>query len=151
VATVYDPYLPFSAVAGVGSFNGSFVGDKLNNTAGAITYQVLVYAHNFVINSQFSITASSVSCSARCDSYILPGALWSLDPAPPDDSLSDAIVTIYNAPAIQMDFMEGLGNGDEFDLSGPDCTLYGENGNQVGIIFCLGKSKVYNGSIIAGE
>jgi hypothetical protein len=133
VAIVYDPFLPFTAAAGVGPFNGSFVGNKLNNTAGAITYQ-----------------ASPVSCSAGCDSYIFPGALWSLNATPPDSPLTDAVVTIYNAPAIQMDFMEGLCDGDEFNLLGPDCTLYGENGNAVGIVFCLAKSKAHDGSIITG-
>jgi hypothetical protein len=150
VAIVYDPFLTFTAIAGVGPFNGSFVGNELNNTAGAITYQVLVYAYNFVTNSQFSIMASPVSCSAGCDSYIFPGALWSLNSTPPDSPVSDTVVTIYNAPAIQMDFTEGLSDGDEFSLSGPDCTLYGEDGNAVGIIFCLAKSKAHAGSIIAG-
>jgi hypothetical protein len=151
VTTVYDPFQPFTAVAGVGPFNGSFVGERLNNTGGTITYQVLVYAYNFVTNSQFSVTASAVSCPTPCDSYILPGALWSLDRAPPGNPSTDALVTIYNAPAIQMDFMEGLRGSDEFDLAGPDCTLYGENGNEVGIIFCLAKSKAYDARIIAGE
>src|SRR5436309_14373191 len=64
VAVVYDPFLTFPAVAGVGPFNGSFVEHQLNNTAGAITYQVLVYAYDFVTNSQFSVMASPVSCSA---------------------------------------------------------------------------------------
>jgi hypothetical protein len=150
VAIVYDPFLPFTAVAGVGPFNGSFVRNKLNNTAGAITYQALVHAYDFVTNSQFSVMASPVSCSAGCDSYIFPGALWSLNVTPPDSPLAGAVVTIYNAPAIQMDFMEGLSDGDEFNFLGPDCTLYGENGNAVGIIFCLAKSKVHDGSIITG-
>ena len=91
-----------------------------------------------------------MSCSAGCDSYIFPGALWSLDRTPPDNPVPDAVVTIYNAPAIQMDFMEGLSDDDEFNLLGPDCSLYGENGNEVGIIFCLAKSKAHVGSIIAG-
>jgi hypothetical protein len=151
VTTVYDPFHPFNGVAGVGPFNGSFIGDTLNNTGGAITYQVLVYAYNFVTNSQFSVTASGVSCPATCDSYILPGALWSLDRAPPGNPSTDAIVTIYNAPAIQMDFMQDVSGVDEFHLKGPDCTLYGENGNEVGIIFCLAKSKLYDGWITAGE
>jgi hypothetical protein len=150
VAIVYDPFLTFTAVAGVGPFNGSFVGNELSNTAGAITYQVLVYAYDFVTNSQFSVMTSPVSCSAGCDSYIFPGALWSLNLTPPDSALSNTVVTIYNAPAIQMDFAEGLSDGDEFNLSGPDCTLYGENGNVVGIIFCLAKSKAHDGSITAG-
>lgn len=92
--------------------------------------------------------AAPISCSTECDSYIFPGAIWSLDPEP---SPGDEIITIYHAPAVQMDFMEGLHIGDEFDLSGPDCTLYGENVNLVGIIFCLAKSKVLNRWIRAGE
>jgi hypothetical protein len=150
VAMVYDPFLTFPAVAGVGPFNGSFVEYELNNTAGAITYQVLVYAYNFVTNSQFSVMASPVSCSTGCDSYIFPGALWSLNRTPPAIPQTDAVVTIYDAPAIQMDFTDGLSGGDEFDLLGSDCTLYGENGNAVGIIFCLAKSRAHDRSIIAG-
>lgn len=149
VATVYDPVLTFNATAGAGSFNGSFVTTALERVNGTITYQALAYAYNFVTNNQFSIMASPVSCFGGCDSYIFPGALWSLNPAPPDNSPPDAVVKIYSSPAIQMDFMKDLSDGDTF--SEQDCTVYGENGSSIGIKFCLAKSEVYSGSIIAGE
>lgn len=149
MATVYDPFLTFNATAGAGSFNGSFVGAVLDRVDGTITYQSLTYAYNFVTNNQFSIMASPVFCSVGCDSYIFPGALWSLNPAPPDDTPPDAIVKIHSSPAIQMDFRKDLSDGDTF--SEQDCTVYGENGSSIGITFCLAKSEVYNGSIIAGE
>jgi hypothetical protein len=149
VATVYDPFLTFHATAGAGSFNGSFVGAVLDRVNGTITYQALAYAYTFVTNNQFSIMASPVACSGACDSYIFPGALWSLSPAPPDNSSAEAVVKINSSPAIQMDFRKDLSDGDTF--SEQDCTVYGENGSSIGITFCLAKSEVYNGSIIAGE
>jgi hypothetical protein len=149
VVTVYDPFLTFNATAGAGTFNGSLVGPVLGRVNGSITYQALAYASSFVTNNEFSIMASPVSCSGECDSYIFPGALWSLNPAPPDDSPPDAIVKIHSAPAIQMDFMKGLTDGDTF--SEQDCTVYGGNSSRIGIKFCLAQSEVYHGSIIAGE
>ena len=149
MATVYDPFLTFNATAGAGSFNGTFVRAVLDSVNGTITYQALAYASNFLTNNQFSIMASPVSCSGGCDSYIFPGALWSLNPAPPDDSPPDAIVKIHSSPAVQMDFVKDLTDGDTF--SEQDCTVYGDNSSKIWIKFCLAKSEVYHGSIIAGE
>ncbi|KAH0834433.1 hypothetical protein FOPE_03614 [Fonsecaea pedrosoi] len=148
VATVYDPYYTFSATAGVGLFNGSLARQMIGTFHGTITYQVLAYSYNFVTNTQFSVRSPPVACSGHCDSYIFPGALWSLQPPFPRDAPLDAVVNIGVSPAIQLDFMRGLGIGDTF--SPQDCTVYHENGVRYGLMVCLAKSKLHPESTIAG-
>jgi hypothetical protein len=149
VATVYDPILTFNVTAGAGSFNGSFVKPTLQNVGGRISYWILASAYDFIMNPQFSVMASPVSCSGGCDSYIFPGAVWSMNPAVPDDAPANSMVTIYNSPASQMEFRKGLSDGDRF--SEQDCTVYGESTGPIGAEFCLARSQAYEGSIIAGE
>ncbi|KIW81980.1 hypothetical protein Z517_05006 [Fonsecaea pedrosoi CBS 271.37] len=148
VATVYDPYYTFSATAGVGLFNGSLARQMIGTFHGTITYQVLAYSYNFVTNTQFSVRSPPVACSGHCDSYIFPGALWSLQPPFPRNAPLDAVVNIGVSPAIQLDFMRGLGIGDTF--SPQDCTVYHENGVRYGLMVCLAKSKLHPESTIAG-
>jgi hypothetical protein len=66
----------------------------------------------------------------------------------PDSNLPvDSVVSIKNAPAMRVDFAEGLSSDDNF-FSTADCTVYGENNTVVK--FCLANSNVYQGSLKAG-
>lgn len=61
---------------------------------------------------------------------------------------ADSVVSIEDAPAMRIDFTEGLSSDDNF-FSAADCTLYGED--PVAVMFCLGDSNIQQGSLKAGR
>ncbi|EXJ60641.1 hypothetical protein A1O7_04794 [Cladophialophora yegresii CBS 114405] len=148
VSTVYDAFYTSSVTAGAAVFDGSFAKAMVAAFNGSITYQILAFSNTFVTNTQFSVRSTPVSCAAQYDSYIFPGAMWSLNVTLPANSSDETVVKIENSPAIQIDFNQSIANGDSFLPH--DCTVYGEDGSNVGIELCLAKSKVSSGWMIAG-
>lgn len=58
-----------------------------------------------------------------------------------------SVISIESAPAMRIDFAEGLSSGDNF-FSSADCGVFGEN--RVGLQFCLTDSTVHHESLKAG-
>ena len=82
-----------------------------------------------------------------CDSYLFPGSIYLMWPQLNSNVPVSSVVSIENAPAMRIDFAEGLSSDDNF-FSAADCTLYGDD--PVAVKFCLGDSNVQHGSLKAG-
>ncbi|OCT52480.1 hypothetical protein CLCR_09860 [Cladophialophora carrionii] len=148
VSTVYDAFSTWPVTAGAAPFDTSLAHERVAAYNGNITYQNLAFSNTFVTNSQFSIGSTPISCPGHCDSYILPGAVWSLNMTLPANSSDNTVVKIETSPAVQIDFFRGVDSADCLLPHG--CTVYDENGSKIGIELCLAKSKVHEGSIFAG-
>lgn len=58
-----------------------------------------------------------------------------------------SVISIESAPAMRIDFAEGLSSQDNF-FSSADCAVFGKN--QVGLQFCLSDSTIHHESVKAG-
>jgi hypothetical protein len=61
----------------------------------------------------------------------------------PDDS----VISIQGAPAMRIDFAEGLSSRDNF-FSSAECAVFGKG--RVGLQFCLSESTIHHESLKAG-
>jgi hypothetical protein len=148
VSTVYDAFSVSPVTVGAAPFDGSFAQQTVPGFDGNITYHNLAFSNTFVTNTQFSIRSTPITCPGLCDSYIFPGAVWSLNITLPTNSSDDTVVKIGRSPAIQLDFVQNVDSGDAFLPH--ECIAYGERGSKIGIELCLTRSKVHKGSIVAG-
>ncbi|KAI2475342.1 hypothetical protein Ptr902_13265 [Pyrenophora tritici-repentis] len=149
--TSYYPTNSFEVLAGTGSFNRSLVLPLIRTVKDAIPYLAITASYSFINDPQFSVSLEPSSCVGHitpCDSYCFPGGIYLMWPQLNNSSLPvDSVVSIKNAPAMRMDFAEGLSSDDNFFLEA-DCIVYG--GNNTVVKFCLAKSNVYQGSLKAG-
>ena len=151
VVTAYDHKDTFHVTAGTGPFNGSFVEPFLQSIDNVVPYWALASTYNFVTNPVFSISSRPINCPKRgtqCDSYLFPGGTYLMYPQPSPQPPADSTIMIYNAPGTQIDFSQGLDVSNQF-LS-EDCIVYGNENSIVAVDFCLAKSQVSEGSVLAG-
>ncbi|KAL4994396.1 hypothetical protein BDV10DRAFT_189064 [Aspergillus recurvatus] len=161
IGAVYEPVFNYEVTAGVGQFNGSYVGSYIEllqdrETGSGYSYTVVPYwmqavVNNLVTNPMHSVAGRPVPAGAcvehECDSYLLPGGLIGASPWPPTNHPSAPMVRMDDAPSVQLDFAAGL-RGHSF--SEDECTVFGGNNTVVGISFCVADSQTVNGSFAAG-
>ncbi|KAL3477565.1 hypothetical protein BJX99DRAFT_257378 [Aspergillus californicus] len=162
IGVKYGSVFDYQVTAGVGQFNGSYVRpyvqllqDRNPNYPWTIVpYSMQAIVYNLVINPIHSIgsTPSPVSeCTEddpRCDSYLLPGGLFTATPWPPTNHPEAPMIQMVDVPSCQVDFKAGLNEADAF--LGEDCTVFGANATLASIKFCVSKSRTVNGSFAAG-
>lgn len=148
----------YNVTAGVGPFNGSYVGSYiqgLRDLAPDYKYQVVPYSnlaivYNLVVNPMHSLVSPPINCKGNlCDSYLLTGGLVMTTPWPPTNYSEHPVVEVYKAPATQIDFERGLHQGDSF--SNADCSVFGADGFLIGIQLCVAESHVASRSYMAGK
>ncbi|KAH8690821.1 hypothetical protein BGW36DRAFT_432603 [Talaromyces proteolyticus] len=147
--TSYYPISTFNVLAGTGPFNASLIGPFLQQFNTTIPYFALASSYSFINNPAFSISLEP-SCSGSmtpCDSYLLPGGIYLMWPQLSGNVSDGSVVSIQNAPAMRIDFTEGLGSDDNF-FSASDCTVYGDG--LAAVNFCLSESNIHHGSLKAG-
>lgn len=155
---VYESVSTYNVTAGVGSFNGSYVPQYLQqfkDTNGGYSYSVLPYstlvtASNLIVNPMHSVALDPVNCETGmdCTGYLMSGGLMMTTPWPPTDHADYPVVVLENAPSVQIDFVKGIHN-DTF-VDSDDCLVFGQDGFLIGFKFCLAKSQSAIGSLIAG-
>ncbi|KAI8710957.1 hypothetical protein NCS52_01524600 [Fusarium sp. LHS14.1] len=150
VTTSYYPIDVFDVLAGTGPFNGSLVGPFLREFNTTIPYFAIANSYSFIYNPEFSVSLQPSSCAGGmipCDSYILPGGTYLMWPQLNSTVSVGSVISIESAPAMRINFAEGLSSGDNF-FSSADCAVFGEN--RVGLQFCLSDSTVHHESLKAG-
>ncbi|KAH6883593.1 hypothetical protein B0T10DRAFT_518691 [Thelonectria olida] len=150
VITSYYPIDVFDVLAGTGPFNGSLVGPFLRDFNTTIPYFALASSYSFIYNPQFSVSLKPSSCAGAmipCDSYILPGGTYLMWPQLNSTVPDGSVISIESAPAMRIDFAEGLSSQDNF-FSSADCAVFGKD--RVGLQFCLSDSAVHHESLKAG-
>ncbi|KAL6232432.1 hypothetical protein BDW75DRAFT_242960 [Aspergillus navahoensis] len=163
IGVAYVPVFDYEVTAGIGHFNGSYVGsyiellqDREREAGSGYPYTVVPYwmqavVNNLVTSPMHSIAGRPVPVGAciehECDSYLLPGGLIGASPWPPTEHPSAPVVRMDDAPSVQLDFAAGL-RGHSF--SEDDCTVFGGSITVVGIRFCVAESQTVNGSFAAG-
>ncbi|KAI3578616.1 hypothetical protein IWW34DRAFT_911570, partial [Fusarium oxysporum f. sp. albedinis] len=150
VTTSYYPIETFNVLAGTGPFNGSLVAPFLKELNTTIPYFALANSYSFIHNPQFLLSLEPPSCPGGmtpCDSYLLPGGTYLMWPQPNGTVSEGSVISIEAAPAMRIDFAEGLSSRDGF-FSLADCAVFGRN--RVGLQFCLSDSTVDKGSLKAG-
>ncbi|KAM5529869.1 hypothetical protein FOXYSP1_17713 [Fusarium oxysporum f. sp. phaseoli] len=150
VITSYYPIDVFDVLAGTGSFNGSLVGPFLRDFNTTIPYFAIANSYSFIYNHQFTISLQPSSCTdgmIPCDSHILPGGTYLMWPQLNRTVPVGSVISIESAPAMRIDFAEGLSSQDNF-FSSADCAVFGKN--RVGLQFCLSDSTIHHESVKAG-
>lgn len=71
-------------------------------------------------------------------------------PWPPTDNEDYPTITVFNAPATQIDFLRDMEQEQMFDDT-KDCLVFGSEGYRVGIQFCLTESKLKRDALYAGK
>lgn len=123
--------------------------DALNHR---VPYVLQSLLYNGVTNTEISVQGQPVSCldESICDSYLLPGSLGGSAPWPPGGSPQSPVVAIWDAPAVQYEFRNGIDSSDSF-LQG-DCDVIGGGVEYIlAVQVCIAESKAYPGSIIVGK
>ncbi|KAL3458892.1 hypothetical protein BJX64DRAFT_291799 [Aspergillus heterothallicus] len=156
----YNSVQSYTVTAGVGPFNGSYVAryrqrlqdmeTGYQHTIVPFSVQAIVY--NLVTNPLHSVAGHPVPTGAcvrdACDSYLLPGGLISGTPWPPLMKQWAPVIEFPKVPACQIDFRNGNDDGDVF--SDQDCSAFGGNMTLLGVRFCLARSRILEGTYIAG-
>jgi hypothetical protein len=150
----------YNVTAGVGIFRGAYVAEFLEQlestnsgyNLSVLPYSIITTAAHLVTNPSHSLTTTPVNCNAgkRCYSYLMPGGLLMSTPWPPTDHEDYPTITIYNAPAIQIDFLRDTEEEDSF-IDAKDCLVYGSDEFVIGMKFCLAESKAKPDSLFAGK
>ena len=156
---VYNSVSTYNVTAGVGSFNGLYVPQYLEqfqqtNTGYNLTvlpYSTLITASNLVNNPMHSTAIDPVKCrdGMVCEGFLLSGGLIMTTPWPPTDHTTYPVVVIEEVPSVQIDFTMGIHN-DTF-VDSKDCLVFGQPGFLIGFKFCLARSQSAEGSLFAGE
>jgi hypothetical protein len=116
---------------------------------GSVSSSVLALALGLVGHPELAIEVPPINCTTdQCESYLFPGGLETTTPWAPTDHADSPVVQINSSPASQIEFRNGIAEGDEFFAS--DCAVYGSEEYLVGVSFCLAQSQVLLGSYIAG-
>lgn len=154
----------YNVTAGVGALRGSYVASFLeqlrttnglsaNDEESILPYSIITTASNMVVNTMHSIATVPISCRQEqkgCSSYLIPGGLVMSTPWPPTDHEDCPTITIYNAPATQIDFMRNMEQEQMFDDT-QDCSVFGSSGFKIGVRFCLAESKNKSDALLAGR
>jgi hypothetical protein len=158
LSVIYEPVFTYDVRAGIGPFNGSYVETyiKAFNTMNegydlnVVPYSDMATIQSLVVNPMHSVQTEPVTCSAaQCDSYLLPGGLATATPWPPVNYTGEDVIVIASAPATQVDFRDGLAQGDSFQHD--DCDTFGAEDVYIGLRFCSAWSNVQEGALIAGK
>jgi hypothetical protein len=137
--------------AGIGVFNSSLVQPSLNEWNHSVPYGLSSQLYNFVVNTEISVEGPAISCldESNCNSYLLPGSLGTSTPWPPGGSPESPVVAIWNAPAVQYEFRDGIDSQDYFSQS--DCDVIGGGQFNLAVQVCIAQSNAYPGSLILGK
>ena len=159
VTQVNQTISTYNVTAGVGIFRGAYVAEFLERlqTTNAgynlsiLPYSIITTASHLVVNPIHSLTTVPVSCDKgkRCDSYLMPGGLIMSTPWPPSNHEDYPTITIYDAPATQIDFVRN-GEQENMFIDSRDCLVYGSDDFVIGMQFCLAESTIRPGSLRAG-
>jgi hypothetical protein len=148
---VYNPDFTYQLTAGIGTFQGAYVAPYIQNLATEgfpLPYGLLASAYDFVTNPESSVPISPMGCSgANCTAYILPGGLGATTPWPPQGYPESEVVAIWNAPAMQIEFLHSMDAADVLVQS--DCDVIGSQEWMVAVQFCLATSQKHPGSYIS--
>jgi len=145
-------------VAGIGQFNGSYVRSYIQqfNTINpgygleVVPFSDLAIAQSLVTNQAHSVASPPINCTEDdCDSYLLPGGLALTFPWPPTNYTQSPVTVIHSAIGTQVEFKEGLVSGDAFQDD--DCDVFGDTTTLIGVRFCVARSQVQAGALMAGE
>jgi len=149
---VYLPDASYQLTAGVGAFNASLVQPALNVADNGIPYGLHSALSNGVVNTELAIQGQPISClnQSICDSYLLPGCLDGCTPWPPGGWPDSPVVAIWNAPAVQYEFLNTIDSSDGFQQS--DCDVIGGGVKYIlAVQVCIAESNAYPGSIIISK
>jgi hypothetical protein len=151
---IYNSDFTFQLTAGTGVFNGSLVDPYLtqliHNEQGHpwIPNVLMVGISDFTSNPTWTIPTTPIGCSGdNCTAYLLPGGLESTTPWPPTDFPDSPIVEIVDAPAVQLEFIQGVDPSEQFLQS--DCDVIGDMDYLVAVEICLKKGQKYPNSFIS--
>jgi hypothetical protein len=152
VETVYRSTYSYTAAAGIGPFEGSYVDvyrenlriRNLNRTDDVVPYSTLAVAHGLIVNPMHSINSDHAGCDdENCDSYILPGGLANSSPLPPSNITDDPVVLLKDVPSYRIDFQRDTTE----DIADKDCDLYMQHPYLIALRFCVSASRVTQGFI----
>lgn len=155
--TVYRTAFDYDAVAGVGSFNGSYVNPFVeayrNNQIDrhdVVPYTTLALASHLVSDPSHSIAIDAVNCSSKvCDSFFISGGLPLSWPWPPRNYSDLPVILLKSVPGTHIQFQRHLDNEIPFDDD--DCDTYYEENYLIAIRFCTKTSTQSPGLLHAGE
>lgn len=140
----------FDVLAGTGPFNGSLVKPFLSTYNTTVPYFAIASSYSFISNPQFSVSLQPPSCAGGmvpCESHVLPGGTYLMWPQINDSVPVGLVVHIDNAPAMRLDFAQGLNTSDDY-FSPASCAIYGDG--IVALMFCLEKSATHHDALKAG-
>jgi len=149
---VYLPDASYPLTAGVGAFNASLVQPFLKAAGNGVPYGLYSYLYNGVVNTELVIQGQPISClnQSACNSYLLPGCLDGCSPWPPGGWPESPVVAIWNAPAVQYEFLNSIDSSDGFQQS--DCDVIGGGQEYIlAVQVCIAESNAYPGSIIISK
>ena len=152
VQTVYHSTFSYTAAAGIGPFESSYVDlyrdnlriMNLNLTDDVLPYTTTAVAHGLIANPMHAVNSDHAGCDDEsCDSYILPGGLSNSSPLPPTGLADDPVIVLDNVPSYQLDFQRDTNE----PVFGDDCDLYWQHPYLIAIRFCVASSQVTEGSV----
>ncbi|KAF2659788.1 hypothetical protein K491DRAFT_622242 [Lophiostoma macrostomum CBS 122681] len=156
VDTTYSTGFIYDVTAGVGKFNGPYVGQYLGNLANMardggypntiVPYTIVTTSSNIVSDAMRVTTVDPVNC-AGCNSYLLTGGFLMTTPWAPTGYQDYPLVNIDNVPGTQVQYKAGNGT---VEFASQDCTVYGEPPFLFGIKVCVKTSDANKGSFEAG-
>jgi hypothetical protein len=157
LATVYKIAFEYDAVAGVGTFEGSYVRPFIEtlrsqdlNGVDVIPYTSLALASNLVSDVSHSIAMDASECrSETCDSFFISGGLPLSWPWPPTNFSDSAVVILNSVPGIQVQFERTTSNETLF--TDEDCDLFYAKNFLIAIRFCIAAAQLQRGALHAGE
>lgn len=158
LVTVYEPSFTYDLLAGVGQFNGSYVGpfiehyqvQEVNKSIEVVPYTSLAPSYNLVSNPIYSIGSEPINCTEDdCESYLLTGGLALARPWAPTNYTHDPVIVIKNVLGTQIDFQPGFAPGEILEDS--DCDLFYQEPYLIAIRLCVAQSRGSQGSYIAGQ
>ena len=163
VISVNSTIYTYAVTAGIGPFRSAYVDEYLgrlqaenrNYEHTLLPYSIMATAANLINNPIYSTATDPISCSPneRCSSFLMPGGLVTSTPWPPVGRAEYPTITIYHAPATQIDFVRILEQPESFNVS-RDCLVYGSDGQdgfRVAMQFCLARSKTKRDALEAGK
>jgi hypothetical protein len=154
VDTTYATGFAYDVTAGVGKFNGSYVGSYLDMLKNIIPEYPHTIIPSTVLTTTSTIIADSMRVSsvgpvncADCNSYLLSGGLLMTTPWAPTSYYDFDLVNLDNVTATQIQF-ESTNGTSTFDDG--DCKVYGAESFLIGIKVCVKTSDSLKGSFEAG-
>jgi hypothetical protein len=148
----------YSAIAGIGPFNGSLVVPYIqrlqkiqpNYPLKIMPYSTIAVSTTLMSNPLYSLEHLPIACQEEsCQSILMSGGAIQATPNTPPGYSDPEVIVIKDVMSRQLEFQQGIPPGDTF--KNKDCVVYNDNATIIAMQLCVKESTTSPGSIIAGQ